>query len=493
MQEHIALPDRHSSSTLIALRCIFLFLCFSLYSFWALNLPTTMAPDEPMRLMVPNFIVNNGCLPLGDDPSIINYTWGSSYGFSTYGSSLFAIPFMMVAKIVDGSTMSVLLAARFANIALSISTLVCCFLISDSLKLPHSFSFLYVGLVAFLPQYVFLSSYFNSDILEFFSTALVLYALIRGHQSVWSKKSCIFLGISLGILALSNYYAYGAIIASVVFYFGSSCFHLKKNKTLSKKSMLICRPFIVLFSALAIAGWFFVRNAVLYDGDIFGLSTSAKTAERLAAPDFKPSQKTTPMSLGMSPIDMLAHGFAGIDWIRSTINSAIGVFGPMQFPLGNTIYHIYYILFCIGFVSGAYYCIKNGEKGMRLVLLFTSLLILVIPILLSIYYSWSSDYQAQGRYIMAGIALYMFIIALGLHSLALKVERVTCRLCAQCDSILHFDCTVSINARNTIYTFIICILLLFYILLFAKSFIDVAIPNCWGPPANETLVAVLSQ
>lgn len=484
-----------SRSKMLIFRVLFLAICFSLYSFWAFNLPTTLAPDEPMRMMVPNFIVQNGCLPLGDDPAIINSTWGSSYGFSAYGSSLFAVPFMLIANIIDGSALFLLLAARFANIVLSIATLTCCFFISDRLHLPYAYSFFYVGLVAFLPQYVFLSSYFNSDILEFLSTGLVVYSLIYGYQSVWSYRSCVYLGLSLGVLALSNYYAYGSIIASIVFYFGTSVNFVKNDDTLSKKRMLIGKPMLIFVTALAVGGWFFLRNAALYDGDIFGLSASSITAERLAPPDFKPSLRVTPKSQGMSPLDMLQEGFVGINWIQSTINSAIGVFGPMQFPLSPKVLLVYKAFFLLGFVSGVIYIFTVKVKKSRLVVFITGLIILVTPVLLSVYYSWGSDYQAQGRYIMAGIVLFMLIVAYGYFGIIKLISDAVCRACCFDDSSIESSrqVTVVLRCRQRLFSLLAICILVLYALLFAKSFVDIALPNCMGSPSNEVLEAVLFQ
>ena len=49
-----------------------------------------------------------------------------------------------------------------------------------------------------------------------------------------------------------------------------------------------------------LAGWWFVRSALLHDGDFLGMRTSAALAEQLAQPAYKPSQHVTPMSSGYS-------------------------------------------------------------------------------------------------------------------------------------------------------------------------------------------------
>lgn len=88
---------------------------------WAYHLPMSSAPDEHMRLQVPLFIAENGYLPRGDDPSIINETWGTSYAFSVYGSSLIAVPFICAAKLlVPNSAAMLVFAARVSNCLLAV-------------------------------------------------------------------------------------------------------------------------------------------------------------------------------------------------------------------------------------------------------------------------------------------------------------------------------------------------------------------------------------
>ena len=57
---------------------------------------------------------------------------------------------------------------------------------------------------------------------------------------------------------------------------------------------------LMLGIVFLLCGWWFIRNAVLYDGDILGMATSSKYAERYAIEELKPSNRATPQSLGMT-------------------------------------------------------------------------------------------------------------------------------------------------------------------------------------------------
>lgn len=399
----------------IILEILILICCFSLYCYWACSMPTLQAPDEPMRFAVPKFIYENGYLPHGGDASIRNEIWGTSYGFSVYGSSLLAVFLMHLSSVLGfESPESLLIAARMASVLFATGTVFLCFRIGDLLFERKASSVLLGVFVGLLPQFVFLASYFNSDMMGIFSTALVFLFLIRGFQRSWKIRDCIYLGLSLGVCALSYYYAYGVIVTSIVVYFASniSVFRSMSSDD-SRIRKYITKPLIVLLFALLVAGWFFVRNLVLY-GDFFGMSASSANAEIYAADDFKPSNHVTPRSLGWSPFEMLfVFDYANIPWINFSLRSFIGMFGPMSIAIGHTIYYVYGIVLGFGALAGLIYCCVNLSKENNGLLLTMCLITLIIPVILSVYYSWSSDYQAQGRYLMGGLVPLMILATKG--------------------------------------------------------------------------------
>ena len=56
----------------------------------------------------------------------------------------------------------------------------------------------------------------------------------------------------------------------------------------------------------AIAGWWFIRGYIIYDGDILGMRTSSQYAEMYAVEELKPSNRQTIQSTGMSILGMMA-------------------------------------------------------------------------------------------------------------------------------------------------------------------------------------------
>ena len=74
-----------------------------------------------------------------------------------------------------------------------------------------------------------------------------------------------------------------------------------------------------LRNVLILAAWWFIRNAILYDGDFLGMNASSVCAEKYAKPAYKPSQKQTPQMAGYTFWDMLNQGFPkseGFSWVE---------------------------------------------------------------------------------------------------------------------------------------------------------------------------------
>ena len=50
---------------------------------------------------------------------------------------------------------------------------------------------------------------------------------------------------------------------------------------------------------------------------------------------------------------------------------------------------------------------------------------MLIPVLLSAHYSYTIDYQAQGRYIMSMLIPLMLIVSMGYNYLEIKLQKYT--------------------------------------------------------------------
>ena len=180
----------------------------------AMNFNTTFCPDESMRYDVPLYIFNHNMLPNGDELEIINPIWGFSYGYTPYLPSLISFVFMKITSLFTMNPSALLMAARMTSILSGVFTYLICYSIGEELFSSKKIINLFSILVALLPQFIFLSSYINNDSFSVFTTALILLMWIKGVKANWSYKICVFLGIALGLCALTYYNAYGFILCS---------------------------------------------------------------------------------------------------------------------------------------------------------------------------------------------------------------------------------------------------------------------------------------
>lgn len=380
---------------------------FCLYLFFAWNILLEYAPDEAMRYDISLFIFNHGKLPLGYEKEILNPVWGFSYAFVPYLPSLLAVIPMKLCSLFTTDPLYLLKSARIINVFAGTFTVFMVLQIGNQLFSKKFYKYLFVLLTGFLPQFIFLSSYLNNDVFAVLSTSIIIYAWITGEKNNYTWKTCAILGIGIGICALSYYNAYSFILCSIILFI----FWLRRNlKNQVNIKFLLKKAGIVVFIAFGIAGWFFIRNAIAYNGDFLGLKTIKEYGELYAIEKYKPSYRATPANLNISIFQMLFQTYNGGYWILSVIMSFFGVFGPMSIFLNNGFYITYSLLITIGVIGNVLkrFFIKNTRLN------FCFWICIIFTVGLNIYNSYFSDYQPQGRYCMPMLLPIMIIFIEGI-------------------------------------------------------------------------------
>ena len=440
-------------------KILFLFLFFAFCTFTCIYLRIQDAPDEAMRYLIPQYIYTHHALPTGTEPELINEIWGFSYALYPYLSSILSAFFMQLASLLTTDPTALLLAARFTSVLAGTAFVFLVFKIGELLFRKKESILLFAVLCSFLPQVLFLCSYQNNDSLALFAVALIFWCWIRGHLDGWKISSCVGLGLGCGICALSYYNAYGYILCSIPFF-------LISMKLLKKKRSEILKKFVLILGiALLAGGWFFVRNALLHDGDFLGRETIAEQAEMYAMEEFKPSSHETPDSLGLSFSEtFLDSEEPYVDWVKNTVYSFIGVFSFLTVFMDLPVYVLYLAFLILGLVLFLALGIRKDwwkDRGKRLLLL-TGFLCMVIPLAMSLYNSYYSDFQAQGRYLMPGLIPLMMMIAGGYDALpGTFSEKEGIKKAGP-----NRACVIT------------CLLILFYMILFLISFFGYLGPNC---------------
>ena len=388
-----------------------LLFCGLIYYLWSVILPYNKAPDEVMRYDIPNYIFYHNNLPRGDDPEICNDIFGTSYAFQPILSYIFSAFAMKIAVLGLGmAEINMFHAARWISVISSCITVL--YLLKISKKLFHGKK-LMVVLVALLPQFVFISSYVNNDALAVMSTAIIFYYWLEVLENNWKVSSCIVLSVGMSICALSYYNAYGLLLCSAILFIINFIADIRKS--VDKKRILlkyVNRAAVMIGIVAILAGWWFIRSFILYDGDILGLETTRKLQQLNGSYSILFSVYQQGYSLKYMLIDM--------QWIEKVIMSFIGTFDYMILWLPGWLYKIYFVILLMG-LAGCFYQ-NNKIKESKKSLIIISILTILITVGLSVGYSYFSDCQAQGRYLLPMLIPFMYFLSIGIENIESKIQ-----------------------------------------------------------------------
>lgn len=401
---------------------IFLIGLFCYYLIWTVSQPYNSCPDEKMKWDICKYIAENNSIPDGRDESIRDSIWGISYAFQPILTYMICAVFVKIASIFTTQQFALVVAARLVS---TISmTLTIYFVIKIANKLFKDkgiYQYLFIVFIAFQPITAFLASYINNDSTAILAISIIIYLWILGLESNWKTKHCILLGGAVGFCALTYYNAYGYILCSVLICLSSAVLNKMDAKEIAKKALIVASV------AFAVAGWWFVRNAIIYDGDILGTKTQNEYGDKYALEQYKPSVRKTPENSNESIWHMLNEDA----WANTTAKSFVGIFGYHSILMSNKIYYSYLGLWLIGGLGCLLkfkdlFIYKKEEKS-KYILNYIFVIAIIIPILLSIIYSYTSDFQPQGRYIMGIIIPFVYFVVNGIQTMLekfIKSEKI---------------------------------------------------------------------
>lgn len=430
---------------ILSLNTLFYSIIFLSILAFALLQPFGDPPDEVNRFKVAQFICRYGKLPTGEEFEVAIGGYGGSYAFQPILPYIIQGYLMHFLSLFTSENLALLLCARMVNVICGVIMAVYVRKLSLLLFENRLSSWLFCCLIMFLPQNLFLHSYVNTDSMASMSGAIILYACISGWKSDWKRRDCITLCIGIICCALSYYNAYGLIVTAILLFALS---HLKRQgngRLYPDLQPLLQKGLFISVIVLLGIGWWFVRNYCIHDGDFLGLHARIENSVRTALPQYNPATRVTVAGSGASLSDMLFH----MDFLYFLWNSFVARFGPMTLPTLPFLYIWYYRIFIFGWLfslipgkwsasgaassdrpgyaeavqSGQYRKTANRSRFIVSALFHACLLLsVVIPIGLCIYYSYTSDYQPQGRYIMPMLIPFMYFITLGFHKFTALLE-----------------------------------------------------------------------
>lgn len=380
--------DRPVAIGLSALELGFLLLCAAYYTLWIFQ-PFNFSPDEAMRFDVTRFLFDHGRLPVNEET--INSIWGISYAhLPTMFCNVFGALFMKAASLFTSDEATLLRAARMLGVLCITGTLYW-FMRTSRILFKAPFNWLPVCIVAFLPQFAYIGSYVNNDSAALLGVSMILFAWACAMSDRWSYGKAVVLSIGIAICATSYYNSYAWILFSMPMF-------ILTYAVRNGRAGMVRMGLFVSVLVLAMSGFLFLRHLYLY-GDLLGFETSRKFALAHASPDFIPGVRKSLYATGCSLYYMLF----GLRWLPISALSFVGYFGYMQYRIPELCYWTYGLLFCIGAVGCLWKVVDWLCSARRIGICKWAFLVSLvgcaaITIGLSMFYSYTMDFQAQGRY-----------------------------------------------------------------------------------------------
>jgi hypothetical protein len=395
-----------------------LFLCFFSCLMGAMLLPMDQCPDEAGRTLLSQWMVQNHTLPTGNEAETIIQGWGFSYALRPFLASIVGVLFQSFFALFTGNPTVLLAASRMCSV---LSVTLCCWF---CLRLGHICfsqrysSFLFAAFVCFLPQVQFLGMYQNNDSLSLCAVSAMLYYLAEGFDNHWQVKSCVKLAVSLSVGALSYYSAYPWLLMGVVFFIISVALDRKIPK---KISFILRRGGLMVGICLVMVGWFFVRNAMLHQGDFLGMVEEQRSRLYFMGQGYVLYDYVSAKAAGISFLSFLRKG--DFWFIRQTVMSFFGKFGYMIFQMPCWLYLTYYFLTTAGVLNFFFSLHLKRPSRMNCFLAVAGSLAAVMTIAFHTWHSYARDFQPQGRYIITVALLLGFLIAQGIDTLQESRQR----------------------------------------------------------------------
>ena len=415
-----------------------LFIC--MMTFAAVQ-PFGDGPDEINRFKLVDYIYNHGTLPVGDDPEVLIDGYGGSYAFQPMLTYIIDGYLLRALRVLEPTLEMRVFISRLVNVFIGLLTAVYVKKLSDYLFENKKTAWAFTLAVIFLPQNVFIHTYVNTDSMGLLSIAIVLYALVKGMCDDFDRSDCITLALGIILCALSYYNCYGIVVCAMLlfalyffrkFRIGNSAEDCASEKdTISGQNLplydyhsLLKKGIFISVIVLVGIAWWFIRNAILYEGDFLAMEARALCAAETCIEAYNPLTRETYQKMGVPLMEMIF----GTDYFTLVWKSFIAMFGPMLIPTHHYIYMAFRDLFFVA-VIGLLIPKKSSvltwtNKCSKWLMHGIMALAIAIPVILALYYSYTYDFQPQGRYYLPMVVPFMYFLAMGFEKIVDVIEWV---------------------------------------------------------------------
>ncbi len=377
----------------------------------------TNPPDEHSRYLIPTYICDHLRLPSGFEPEVQIPYYGGSYALFPGLSYLFMGLMMRLVSGLGADARGMLLAARSVNLVFGLIMAFVVWLLGRRLFSERGTLWSFCCGIMYLPQLLFLHTYVNVESMCMLSIAVMLYGMVSMQQDGVNKRNCAVFAIGTVLCTLSYYNAYGFLLISVPWFI--LCFVPKeKDKTGVDTKKMFLFGARILFIWGILAGWWFVRNAILLHGDVTGMNTLRELQAATGA-----YRAPTAQARGIGIFGMLKEN----DTLWELFRGFVAAYGSRSVYAGIRYYYLYGLFFIVAFI-GLFLCIWTKRREItrdtviRHLLLFLGCL---ITFSLWLWYCYTSDYQVQGRYVLpCVIPLYLWV-SMGYEAILKRIPKLS--------------------------------------------------------------------
>ncbi|MEQ8156436.1 MAG: glycosyltransferase family 39 protein [Clostridiaceae bacterium] len=381
---------------------------FMTYLAWSIVIPFNHAPDELQRFDIVDFIIKYKTLPVAGDPRLYYGDYGITYASNPYFPYIISAAVCIIAQNLNIGIQP-FIVSRIISVLSGVGTVYFCWLISKEVFKYSKAKYFFPVFLGFIPQYAFICGYTNQDSFTVFLSSIMIFLWIKGLESNWNYETAIKVGLVSGLILLSYLNGYSVVLATLFMVLIS---HKNIFSWKFIKKLLIC-----IFIMFLVSGWFFIRNAYLYDGDFLGSNFNTMLSEKLAIPEFKPSARDVISKSGFG------FGYLIFDtsWISLTFRSFWALFDNMSVAISYK-YYLLMLSLSIASVMGLSYKVvyyfKNDFKELfKKKFFLASAFTFMCAFFLHYYYSVHSDYQPQGRYLYPALIPLLILMCKGLDEI----------------------------------------------------------------------------
>ena len=368
-------------------------------------------PDEHSRYLIPRFICENGYLPTGFEDAVRVEGYNISYAFHPILPYIIMGYLMRILRAVGLPAEALLYVARCVNVLSGLGFAVILHLLSGRLFRRSPFRWLFCFGILYLPQQLFIHTYVNADSMSMLSVAMLVYALVRMYEDGPDRQNAALLATGVTVLLQTYYNAYGYIVSAVLLYALYFVRQDEDGRTRLHIRECMKHAWPVMLFVFVFAGWWFVREAILLDGDFTGLATNARLRE---TPILSPAEE------GIGLIEL----FRTRPVLRLATESFIARFGSMSIIASPQYYFVYELYLAAGLLlSVPYFAAKRGADPRRKRFAACMALAVLLNVILWVYYLYRNDYQPQGRYLLPSLIPLYYAVTRGYEGLTKRSGR----------------------------------------------------------------------